>query len=61
VTAAVSKTVMGLMGPSRVRIPPPPLIVAESLRKSARARFERGAAGARMEPHQAEIAVCGQS
>ena len=29
--AAVSKTVMGLIGPSRVRIPPPPLSLPKAL------------------------------
>ena len=41
-TVRVSKTVMGLIGPSRVRIPPPPLTVTKDLQMS---RFAPRAAG----------------
>jgi hypothetical protein len=42
---SVSKTVMGRQGPSRVRIPPPPLTVANDL---LRRHFDPGVASERM-------------
>ena len=61
---SVSKTVMGQIGPSRVRIPPPPLIPSKGL---LRAVLDAASGPlpcrpvARHPRRLAEIAVCGHS